>query len=106
MTRSRKLPPLGALRAFEAAARHLSFRKAADELGVTPTAISHQILLLEDILGLTLFIRQVRQVALTEAGDDTFGDSADLEGGIADEVLDFLKDVGITEVAKPREKVR
>ncbi len=43
----RKLPPLGSLRAFEAAARHLSFEKAAAELGVTPTAISHQIRLLE-----------------------------------------------------------
>lgn len=69
MMRNRKLPPLGALRAFEAAARHLSFRKAADELGVTPTAISHQIRLLEDILGFALFIRQVRQVVLTEAGE-------------------------------------
>ena len=47
----RKLPPLGALRAFEAAARRLSFRDAAVELGVTPTAISHQIRILEDICG-------------------------------------------------------
>ena len=69
MMRNRKLPPLGTLRAFEAAARHLSFRKAADELGVTPTAISHQIRLLEDVLGLALFIRQVRQVALTDVGE-------------------------------------
>jgi len=45
------LPPLGALRAFEAAARRLSFRDAAVELGVTPTAISHQIRILEDICG-------------------------------------------------------
>ncbi|MEI4506864.1 LysR substrate-binding domain-containing protein [Sphingopyxis sp. CCNWLW253] len=69
MTRNRKLPPLATLRAFEAAARHLSFRKAAGELGVTPTAISHQIRLLEDVLGLALFTRRVRQVALTEAGE-------------------------------------
>ncbi len=47
----RKLPPLGALRAFEAAARHLSFKAAADELGVTPTAISHQIRQLEESCG-------------------------------------------------------
>jgi LysR family glycine cleavage system transcriptional activator len=47
----RKLPPLGSLRAFEAAARHMSFREAANELGVTPTAISHQIRILEDICG-------------------------------------------------------
>jgi hypothetical protein len=46
-----KLPPLIELRAFEAAARHLSFKKAAAELGVTPTAISHQIRLLEQYCG-------------------------------------------------------
>ena len=69
MIRNRKLPPLAALRAFEAAARHLSFQRAAGELAVTPTAISHQIRLLEDVLGLALFTRQVRQVALTEAGE-------------------------------------
>ena len=45
----RRLPPLKALRAFEAAARHLSFKAAADELGLTPTAISHQIRLLETL---------------------------------------------------------
>src|SRR5437868_743550 len=50
----RKLPPLGTLRAFEAAARHLSFKSAADELGVTPTAISHQILQLEEFCGRAL----------------------------------------------------
>ena len=64
----RRLPPLAALRAFEAAARHLSFRRAAGELAVTPTAISHQIRLLEATLGTALFIRQVRRVVLTEAG--------------------------------------
>lgn len=68
VARRRRLPPLAALRAFEAAARHLSFRRAADELAVTPTAISHQIRLLEDTLGLALFARHVRRVALTEAG--------------------------------------
>jgi LysR family glycine cleavage system transcriptional activator len=46
-----RLPPLNALRAFESAGRHLSFTKASDELAVTPTAISHQIRLLEDTLG-------------------------------------------------------
>lgn len=64
----RKLPPLHALRAFEAAARHLHFTNAADELGLTPTAISHQIRLLEDILGTKLFIRQPRPISLTPAG--------------------------------------
>jgi len=68
MTSPRKLPPLASLRAFEAAARHLSFRKAADELAVTPTAVSHQLRLLEATLGLPLFERHIRRVSLTQAG--------------------------------------
>src|SRR5688572_25377374 len=64
----RRLPPLGALRAFEAAARHLSFKRAAGELGVTPTAISHQIRLLEATLGSPLFVRGTRRIDLTPAG--------------------------------------
>jgi LysR family glycine cleavage system transcriptional activator len=64
----RKLPPLATLRAFEAAARHLSFKRAAEELAVTPTAISHQIRLLEDVLGKKLFERQARRVTMTPAG--------------------------------------
>lgn len=63
-----RLPPLGALRAFEAAARHLSFKAAASELGVTPTAISHQVRTLEDWLGHRLFDRHTRRVALTQDG--------------------------------------
>ncbi len=63
------MPALAALRAFEAAARHLSFRQAAEELGVTPTAISHQIRLLEETLGMPLFVRHVRRVALTDTGE-------------------------------------
>lgn len=62
----RKLPPLNGLRAFEAAARHLSFSRAAEELFVTPAAISHQIKGLEDFLGVTLFRRMPRAVILTE----------------------------------------
>ena len=65
----RKLPPLGSLRAFEAAARRLSFREAAKELGVTPTAISHQIRLLEDTCRQPLFRRRPRPVVLTSAGE-------------------------------------
>jgi len=61
------LPPLNALRAFEAAARHLSFRKAAQELHVTPAAISHQLKALEDYLGVKLFRRANRRVELTPA---------------------------------------
>lgn len=63
-----RLPPLNALRAFEAAARHLSFAKAADELAVTPAAVSHQIKGLEAQLGTALFRRYNRQVLLTDAG--------------------------------------
>ncbi len=62
------LPPLNALRAFEAAARNLSFRKAAEELNVTPAALSHQIRGLEDYLQTRLFHRLTRRVELTEAG--------------------------------------
>ena len=68
----RKLPPLAELRAFEAAARRLSFRLAAAELGVTPTAVSHQIKLLEDYCGHSLFRRQPRPIALTRAGEQLF----------------------------------
>ena len=60
-----QLPPLGALRAFEAAARLMSFGKAADELNVTPAAVSHQIHALEQFLGVKLFHRRNRSVALT-----------------------------------------
>lgn len=63
-----RLPPLTALRAFEAAARHLSFAKAADELYVTPAALSYQIKSLETDLGVPLFRRLNRAVELTEAG--------------------------------------
>jgi LysR family glycine cleavage system transcriptional activator len=61
----RPLPPLNALRAFEATARHLSFSKAAQELHVTPAALSHQVRGLEDILGLKLFHRRARSIELT-----------------------------------------
>lgn len=60
-----RLPSLNGLRAFEAAARHLSFTNAAQELNVTQTAISHQIRRLEEELGLRLFVRQNRSLALT-----------------------------------------
>lgn len=62
-----RLPSLNALKAFEAAARHLSFSKAAEELYVTPAAISHQIKGLEDYLGVQLFHRLNRALVLTEA---------------------------------------
>lgn len=65
---TRRLPPLNALRAFEAAARRLSFTKAAEELCVTQAAVSHQIKGLEEWLGAPLFLRQNRALLLTEAG--------------------------------------
>jgi LysR family transcriptional regulator, glycine cleavage system transcriptional activator len=64
----RPMPPLNALRAFEAAARHLSLTRAAQELHVTAGALSHQIRGLEELLGLTLFERRARSIALTTAG--------------------------------------
>ncbi|THF56838.1 transcriptional regulator GcvA [Pseudothauera rhizosphaerae] len=64
-----RLPPLNALRAFEAAARHLSFKLAAEELAVTPTAISHQIRGLEEYLGCALFRRLTRALELTPQGE-------------------------------------
>jgi LysR family glycine cleavage system transcriptional activator len=63
-----RLPPLTALRAFDAAARHMSFAKAAEELNVTPAALSFQIKSLEEHLGQPLFRRMNRAVDLTEAG--------------------------------------
>jgi LysR family glycine cleavage system transcriptional activator len=65
---SYRLPPLNALRAFEIAARHLSFKHAAEELCVTPTAISHQIKQLEEFLGVDLFRRLTRSLELTPEG--------------------------------------
>jgi LysR family transcriptional regulator, glycine cleavage system transcriptional activator len=60
--------PLNALRVFEAVARHLSFTRAGNELGLTQTAVSYQVKLLEDTLGEILFLRQPRRIQLTDAG--------------------------------------
>lgn len=65
---ARKLPPLNALRAFEAAARHLSFTRAAEELHVTQAAVSHQVKSLEEYLGIKLFRRFNRSLLLTDEG--------------------------------------
>ncbi len=69
MDEGSRLPPLPAIRVFEAAARHLSFTKAAAELGMTQAAVSYQIRLLEDRVGAPLFLRLTRKVALTETGE-------------------------------------
>jgi len=68
----RRLPPLRSLHAFEAAARHGSFKAAAAELGVTPAAVSHQIRLLEETCGRQLFQRRPRPLVLTSAGARLF----------------------------------
>jgi LysR family glycine cleavage system transcriptional activator len=68
----RRLPPMTSLRGFEAAARHLSFSDAADELQLTQGAISRQIRTLEDYLNFPLFTRKARQVILTPAGTELF----------------------------------
>ncbi|MGA0600293.1 transcriptional regulator GcvA [Caulobacter sp. KR2-114] len=67
MESRRRLPPLNALRAFEAAARHLNFSRAADELSVTPGAVSQQIQNLEDYVGASLFKRTPKGLLLTDA---------------------------------------
>lgn len=64
-----RLPPLSSLRVFEAAARHNSFRKAADELNLTASAVSHAIQTLENWLGVELFSREARGLRLTNAGE-------------------------------------
>jgi len=70
----RSLPSFSAVRAFEAAARHRSFKAAAEELSLTQSAISHQVKGLEQFLGATLFHRRANGVELTRCGSDYFGD--------------------------------
>jgi LysR family glycine cleavage system transcriptional activator len=65
------MPPLNALKAFEAAARHASFARAAEELGVTPAAVSHQVKALEAWLGAPLFVRRAQGLGLTDVGRAT-----------------------------------
>jgi LysR family glycine cleavage system transcriptional activator len=77
-----RLPPLNALRAFEASARQLSFTRAAEELFVTQAAISHQIKSLEEHLGIRLFMRKNRSLLLTEEGQTYFLDIKDIFNAI------------------------
>ncbi|EOD81077.1 transcriptional regulator [Grimontia sp. AD028] len=81
---ARRLPPLNSLRVFEAAARHLSFTRAAEELFVTQAAVSHQIKALEEFLGLKLFRRRNRSLLLTEEGQSYFLDIKDIFTSLAD----------------------
>src|SRR5262249_27843975 len=70
---ARRMPPLNALKAFEAAARGESLTGAAAELGVTHAAVSQQVKALEATLGIRLFARERQRLALTEAGRDYLG---------------------------------
>lgn len=88
---NKRLPPLNALKAFESAARHLSFTKAADELCVTQAAVSHQIKLLEDFLELVLFKRKNRALELTELGKAYFIDVSKILHRLA-EATDKLRE--------------
>ena len=81
-----RLPPLTALRAFEAAGRRLNFTRAAEELNVTQAAVSHQIRSLEDHLGVTLFRRRGRGLALSEAGRALLPVLAEAFGRIAEAI--------------------
>lgn len=86
------LPPLNSLRAFEAAARHLSFTKAAQELHVTPAAVSQQIRLLEDYYGTPLFRRTTRTLILTEAAQMALPDVKEAFDRLSDANRRLLSD--------------
>lgn len=93
---ARQIPPLSAVRVFEAAARHLNFTRAAEELAMTQAAVSYQIRMIEDRLGTSLFIRSGRRVSLSPAGqrlapqisaafdmlDEAFGKVRETESGV------------------------
>ncbi|MGH7124351.1 MAG: LysR family transcriptional regulator, partial [Stellaceae bacterium] len=83
MMRNRELPPLMALRAFEAAARHRNFARAADELGVSAGAVSHQVKLLERWVGRPLFERRPNGVFVTAAGRELGAETSVLMDGLA-----------------------
>ncbi|MDX7993070.1 transcriptional regulator GcvA [Xenorhabdus sp. Reich] len=87
---SKRLPPLNALRVFDAAARHLSFTKAAEELFVTQAAVSHQMKSLEDFLGLKLFRRRNRSLLLTEDGQSYYLDIKEIFTAINDATRKLL----------------
>jgi LysR family glycine cleavage system transcriptional activator len=86
------MPPLNALRAFEAAARHASFKEAAAELFVTPAAVSHQIRHLEELVGVKLFERSGNTLALTRAGERFFPVLRDGFDRIAQSVAELRRD--------------
>ena len=89
----RRMYPLNALRAFEAAARHLSFVKASEELSVTPAAVSHQVKRLEEYLGLPLFRRLRRGLLLTESGQSLLSELREVFLGL-DKAMERVIDSG------------
>ena len=112
----KKLPPLNALRAFEAGARHLSFTRAAEELHVTQTAVSHQVRQLEEELGFPLFRRSTRRLELTAEGQrlapplsqalDRIGEEKVREAFYEDAARWFLPDAAAAASAPSRCKAR
>jgi LysR family transcriptional regulator, glycine cleavage system transcriptional activator len=94
MTGTKKLPPLNAVRAFEAAARHVNFTKAAAELHVTHGAISRHIAVLEEWLGVALFVRTASRLVLTESGQRYLADIAPSLARIADASSDVQRPGG------------
>ncbi len=80
----RRLPPFAAVRAFEAAARHKSFKRAADELCLSPSAVSHQVRALEDYLDTALFERDGNRVELTLTGRNYAGKLTGLLNSLED----------------------
>lgn len=99
MAERRRMPPLNALRAFEAAARHLSFKEAAAELFVTPTAVSHQIRNLEELVGFKLFERTGNAIVLTRAGERFFPVLRDGFDRIAQSVADLQREEDVLTVS-------
>jgi len=91
--KQQRLPPLTAIRAFDAVARHASFKLAAEEIGVTATAISHQIRVLEESLNQRLFIRSARGVALTGVGEILFRASGNIFTTLR-EAINAIQDAG------------
>ena len=87
------LPPLSALVAFETVARRLSFARAAEELHLTPSAVSHQIAKLEQFLGFLLFERNPRGIVLSDAGESYLGRVAAALGAIGNATNDIRKGV-------------
>ena len=89
---TRRLPSLKQLLAFEAAARHLSFNKAADELSVSQAAISHQIKALEEYYGCRLFNRLNRKVTLTDTAERLAGELTEAFDLISEASNNFQSD--------------